>query len=182
MKRIADTANRTREARLKKISDALKGIVPGLDGLAFEKDGEGRPHIEMRYQTYRPHAARQLEDQLSDGTLRLIALLWLLQEKHVAPLLLEEPELSLNEEIVRKLHRIFSRISSRANNQIFITTHSYALLSNPGIAGESIFKVEPGNDGSRIIGPTDVEMNAIESGIAPADVVLSKEPQLAFDI
>ncbi|MCA3508778.1 MAG: AAA family ATPase [Rhodobacter sp.] len=182
MKRIADTAPRTRDARLKKISEALKGIVPGLEGLAFEKDGEGRPHIEMRYQTYRQHPARQLEDQLSDGTLRLIALLWLLQEKHIAPLLLEEPELSLNEEIVRKLHRIFHKISRRANHQLFVTTHSYALLSNPGIAGESIFKVEPGNDGSRIVGPTEAEMNAIKNGVPPADVVLSKEPQLAFDI
>lgn len=181
-KRIADTAPRTRDSRLKKISEALKGIVPGLEGLAFEKDGEGRPHIEMRYQTYRQHPARQLEDQLSDGTLRLIALLWLLQEKHIAPLLLEEPELSLNEEIVRKLHRIFDKISRRANNQLFVTTHSYALLSNPGIAGESIFKVEPGNDGSRIVGPTEAEMNAIKNGVPPADVVLSKEPQLAFDI
>ncbi len=182
MKRIADTANRTRESRLKKISDALRGIVPGLEGLAFEKDSEGRPHIEMRYQTYRPHAARQLEDQLSDGTLRLIALLWLLQEKHNAPLLLEEPELSLNEEIVRRLHRIFDRISGRAKHQLFVTTHSYALLSNPGILGESVFRVEPSNDGSRIAPPSNVELNAIRNGVPPADVVLSKSPQLTFDI
>ena len=182
MKRIADTANRTREFRLKKISEALQGIVPGLDGLAFNKDSEGRPHIEMRYQTYRPHAARQLEDQLSDGTLRLIALLWLLQEKHIAPLLLEEPELSLNEEIVRRLHRIFTKISAKANNQLFVTTHSYALLSNPGMEGESIFQVEPGTDGARITSPTGIQMNAIRNGIPPADVILSKEPQLVFDI
>lgn len=182
MKRIADTAPRTRDARLNKISEALKEIVPGLEGLGFEKDSEGRPHIEMRYQTYRQHPARQLEDQLSDGTLRLIALLWLLQEKHIAPLLLEEPELSLNEEIVRKLHRIFHKISRRANHQLFVTTHSYALLSNPGIAGEGIFKVEPGKDGSRIVGPTEAEMNAIKNGVPPADVILSKEPQLVFDI
>jgi len=151
-------------------------------GLAFVKDGEGRPHIEMRYITFRPHGARQLEDQLSDGTLRLIGLLWLLQEKHTAPLLLEEPELSLNEEIVRKLHRIFSKMSGRLNQQIFITTHSYALLYNPGIPGDSIFKVEPGDDGSRIVGHDRSELVAMANGIPPSDVVLSTRPQLEFDV
>ncbi len=182
MKRIADTNTRTRVARLNRISNALKDIVPGIDGLSFEKDGEGRPHLEMRYQTFRPHAARQLEDQMSDGTLRLIALLWLLQEKRTAPLLLEEPELSLNEEIVRKLHTIFARISSKTS-QIFVTTHSYALLSNEGIPGEGILRVEPSNEGSKVSPPSNVELEAIRNGVPASDVVLNRPlRQLSFDI
>ncbi len=181
MKRIADTANKTRDARLKKISKALHEIVPGLDALQFIVDKEGRPHIEMRYQTHRPLPARQLEDQLSDGTLRLIALLWLLQEDHSAPLLLEEPELSLNEEIVRQLHRLFYKIGKR-DNQVFVTTHSYALLSNKGIPSSSIFTIIPGVEGSRIEPPTEPERIAIQNGIPPGDVVLARGEQFALDI
>lgn len=181
MKRIADTANKTRDARLKKISKALHEIVPGLDALQFIVDKEGRPHIEMRYQTHRPLPARQLEDQLSDGTLRLIALLWLLQEDHSAPLLLEEPELSLNEEIVRQLHRLFYKIGKR-DNQVFVTTHSYALLSNKGIPSSSIFTIIPGVEGSRIEPPSEPERIAIQNGIPPGDVVLARGEQFALDI
>ncbi len=181
MKRIADTSNKTRDARLKKISKALHEIVPGLDALQFIVDKEGRPHIEMRYQTHRPLPARQLEDQLSDGTLRLIALLWLLQEDHSAPLLLEEPELSLNEEIVRQLHRLFCKIGQR-DNQVFVTTHSYALLSNKGIPSSSIFRIIPGVEGSRIEPPTEPERIAIQNGIPPGDVVLARGEQFALDI
>ena len=181
MKRIADTANKTREARLRKIYDALKGIVPGLDGLAFVKDSEGRPHIEMRYQTFRPHASRQHEDQLSDGTLRLIALLWLLQEKHRAPLLLEEPELSLNEEIVQQLHRLFDKMSKK-DTQVIATTHSYSLLSNPGIPGESIYIVKPTENGSKISAPSEAQLAAIKHGIPPGDVVLRGQTLLNLDL
>jgi len=181
MKRIADTANKTRDARLRKISNALNAIVPGLDALQFIVDKEGRPHIEMRYQTHRPLPARQLEDQLSDGTLRLIALLWLLQEDHSAPLLLEEPELSLNEEIVKQLHRLFHKIGKR-DNQVFVTTHSYALLSNKGIPSNSIFTIIPGVEGSRIEPPSKPARIAIQNGIPPADVVLASGEQFALDI
>jgi len=181
MKRIADTTARTRESRLKKISAALKGIVPGLEGLAFEKDSEGRPHIEIRFKHFRQYPAKQLEDQLSDGTLRLIAMLWLLQEERDAPLLLEEPELSLNEEIVKQLHRLFSKIT-RNKNQILITTHSYALLSNPGIPGESIFRVIPSAEGSKIEPPSDAQLTAIRNGVPPGDVVFSRDAQYSLDL
>jgi len=181
MKRIADAPKGTRNARLKKISNTLQGIVPGLDDLHFHTDSEGKPHIEMRYQTHRVHTSRQLEDQLSDGTLRLIALLWLLQENHSAPLLLEEPELSLNEEIVRQLHRLFHKIGKR-DNQVFVTTHSYALLSNKGIPSSSIFTIIPSVEGSRIEPPTEPERIAIQNGIPPGDVVLARGEQFALDI
>lgn len=183
MKRIAEAAPRTRDARLNKIAKAMAGIVPGLERLSFVKDDEGRPHIEMGYKTFRLRASKQLEDQLSDGTLRLIALLWLLQEKHESPLLLEEPELSLNEEIVKKLHAIFIRITRKSNNQIFVTTHSRALLSNPGIPPESIFEVSPREEGwSELAPPTKSARIAMMNGVPPSDVLMNRAVQLAFEL
>jgi predicted ATPase len=183
MKRIADTSPKTRDNRLNKVANALSHIVPGLEKLNFVKDKEGRPHIEMGFRTFRPQNSKQLEDQLSDGTLRLIALLWLLQERHASPLLLEEPELSLNEEIVRQLHTVFSRISRKFRNQVFVTTHSSALLSNPGIPAESVFTIALRKEGgSEVAPPSEQAKIAMRNGIPASEVVLDRSAQLVLDV
>ena len=88
-----------------------------------------------RYEHWRPNAGQQNEMQFSDGTLRVIGLLWMLQEG-TSLLLIEEPELSLNGEIIKQLPGIFSKISRKNKRQIIISTHSHELLSDSGIAPE----------------------------------------------
>ncbi len=175
--RVSATQERTRNARLKKIERALQSIVPQMEDLRFLKDEiTGRPHLEIRFKHHRKHGARQREDQFSDGTLRLIALFWLLQETGDAPLLLEEPELSLNEEVVRQLSYLIEKVKRRksagSGRQIFITTHSYALLSNPGIDADGIIVIEPSDDGSGTRKVNDAEQAALSAGLSPAEVVL----------
>lgn len=174
--RVSATQDRTRNSRLKKIEKALQTIVPQMEDLRFVKDEvTGRPHLEIKFRHHRPRGAKQREDQFSDGTLRLIALFWLLQERSDAPLLLEEPELSLNEEIVRQLAYLIGKLGrgqSGKRRQIFITTHSYALLSNPGIDADGIIIVDPSDDGSAIRKVSDAERAALSAGLSPAEVVL----------
>ena len=116
-----------------------------------------------------------MEDQFSDGTLRLIALFWLLQESGDAPLLLEEPELYVNEDIVRQLARIIDSARRKrfesAGKQVFVSTHSYALLSNPGIDAKGIVVVVPSDEGSIIRKVNEAELIAIMTGFSPAEVV-----------
>ncbi|MCV6069436.1 ATP-binding protein, partial [Escherichia coli] len=97
--RLANTQTRTRDAWLKKIQAGLSIAVPQFKELRFERDESGQPHLEARYEHWRPNAGWQKEEQFSDGTLRLIGLMWSLLEKRQL-LLMEEPELSLNSEIV----------------------------------------------------------------------------------
>ena len=66
---------------------------------------------------WRPQGAWQTEDQFSDGTLRLLGLLWAILEGG-GPLLLEEPELSLHPEVVRFLPQMFARMQRRSGRQI----------------------------------------------------------------
>ena len=178
MTRIAASQERTRTSRLRKIESALQMVVPHLQDLRFIKDEiTGRPHLEMKFRHHRPHGARQREDQFSDGTLRLISLFWLLQEASDAPLLLEEPELSLNEEIVRQLPLLIERTRRNARNksgsrQVLLTTHSYALLSNPGIDSAGLLIIEPSPDGSGVRKVAASEAAALEAGLSPAEVVL----------
>jgi len=100
--RIRNTTPRPQKARLNRIEKVLRVVAPQLEGLRLEMDDHGHPHLEGKFKHWRPQGAYQNETQLSDGTLRLIGLLWALQEP-AGPLLLEELELSLHTAIVKRL-------------------------------------------------------------------------------
>ena len=190
MLRIARTPRKTREVRLRRIQVGLQAIVLNLHDLRFVQDPDsGHPHLEIRFLHHRPRGAKQQEDQFSDGTLRLISLLWLLQDSGDGPILLEEPELSLNEEIVKELPLVFSKIRGKIKNprQVILTTHSWMLLDNPGIDRSGIVVVHPSLDGSTIGKTTAEEDQALSAGFSPAEVVMprarrvSETGQLKFE-
>lgn len=172
---IARTPVSTRKARLKRIEEALRIAVPQLKELRDVKDETGIPHLEALYEHWRPHGARQREDQFSDGTLRLLGLLWALLEGD-SLLLLEEPELSLNAGIIRKLPGLMYRIQRQKKRQLIISTHSPDLLSDPGIGGEEVLLLIPSDEGTRVeVASTNKEIrDLLEGGLTVADAALPK--------
>ncbi len=177
LERVAQTPQKTRDARLKKIEKALALAVPQFKELRFVPDRtNGRPHLEAMYTHYRPNAGWQREEQFSDGTLRLLGLLWVLLEGD-SLLLLKEPELSLNDAIVREIPRLLQRIQrdkKRRSRQVLISTHSEALLSNPGIDARGVLLLEPGQEGTSVRPVNDKESMSLDSGLSVAEVVLPK--------
>ncbi|NIE71941.1 ATP-binding protein [Pantoea sp. Acro-807] len=170
--RLANTQSRTRDAWLKKIQAGLSIAVPQFKELRFERDDSGQPHLEARYEHWRPNAGWQKEDQFSDGTLRLIGLMWSLLEKRQL-LLLEEPELSLNSEIVRYIPGIIENTLKGARNQkqIIISTHSTPLLSND-IDGNDIVLFLASENGTTARTPSNEELDAMRAGFSPAEIML----------
>ena len=176
LERIAKTPPKTRESRLGKIEKALALAVPQFRQLRYTPDKiNGRPHLEAMYSHYRPNAGWQREDQFSDGTLRLLGLLWVLLEGD-SLLLLEEPELSLNDGIVREIPLLIQRIQRdrKRRRQTLISTHSEALLSNSGIDGRGVLLLEPATEGTRIRSINSAEVLALRSGLSVAEVILPK--------
>jgi len=175
LERIAKTPDKTRKARLKKIENALRLAVPQMKDLGYAKDEAGIPHLEAVYQHWRPKAGRQREDQFSDGTLRLIGFLWSLLEND-ALLLSEEPELSLDSGVVRKLPALIYRLRMKKKNhrQIVVSTHSPDLLSDPGLGGEEVLLIRPGKEGSEVQSASSVAdiRDLLESGLSVSDAVL----------
>jgi predicted ATPase len=181
--RIHATNQQTRDAWLKRVAEVLRTAVPQLKELGIEMDtNSGVPHLVARYEHWRPHAARQSEAQLSDGTLRLLGLLWSVFEGS-GPLLLEEPELSLHPEVVRALPGLFERIQQAIRGmrkggdsprQIVISTHSEELLDNEGIGAHEVLRIQPGAEGSEIHVPSAQERLELESGLTVADVILPR--------
>ena len=180
LKRLSDTSERSRDSRLRKIEEALRGVVPQLTRLSYTKDDMGKPHLEALYEHWRPRGAKQLEDQFSDGTLRMIGLLWSLLDKD-SVLLLEEPELSLHTGIVRRLPAIMSRLNRKSKRQIMLSTHSPELLADGGIGGEEVLLLEPSTEGTQIKLATDYnDIRALlEQGLSAADAILPKITQFS---
>lgn len=176
LERIAKTTDKTRNPRLAKIGEILKVCVPNMSNLRFVRDeATGTPHLEALYEHWRPDAGWQREDQFSDGTLRLLGIMWSLLEGD-SLLLLEEPELSLNEDIVRQIHPLIWRMQRQAKyrRQIFITTHSEALLQDKGIDPREVIRLEPSRDGTHAIEISDTDKALISAGYSIAETILPK--------
>jgi len=175
LERIIKTPEKTRRSRLKKIEEALRIAVPQLKQLTDVKDEMGIPHLEAVYEHWRPEAGKQREDQFSDGTLRLIGLLWSLLESD-SLLLLEEPELSLNSGINSKLPALIYRLQKSKKRQVMLSTHSADLLSDEGIGGEEVLLMTPTAEGTKVNVASSIEdiKSLLDGGLTIADAVLPR--------
>ena len=151
LERLNKTTLKKRNAYLRRIESALKAALPNLTRLSFLNDKMGVPHLEAEFKHWRGIDAKQQEDQFSDGTLRFIGLFWALQDGN-KPLLLEEPELSLHTAIITRLPEIIYKLQKKktGRRQVILTTHSYELLDNKGIAGEEVLMLEPNQEGTTV--------------------------------
>ena len=193
LEQLMRTPKRTRDARLRRIEKALRSVIPQFSELRVRRDEvSGRPHLEARFEHWRARGAWQRDDSLSDGTLRLIALLWAAYEPG-GPLLLEEPELSLHDAIVRHLPGAFGAVALglrsagvRTPRQIWLTTHSAPLLSDEGISLSEVVLLYQEEAGTRATTAAhDPALRALrEAGQPIGDAVLPwvgvTSPQLTF--
>jgi predicted ATPase len=182
LEEISGTQKRSRDYRLRTIENILKKVIPNLEQLQFKiDDTTGRPHLEMLYNHWRPNAGWQREDQFSDGTLRLLAMLWTLLSSN-RMILLEEPELSLHNAIVEQIPDLLykTRQRKKTSGQILVSTHSEVMLSSQSIDGNFLI-LQPGESGeaTRITPPSEADIEAMKAGLSPADILL---PQTAVSI
>lgn len=174
LERMMETPEKTRRTRLRKIEEALRIAVPELKNLTDIRDEKGLPHLEAVYQHWRPQGGKQREDQFSDGTLRLIGLLWTLLEGDTL-LLLEEPELSLHSRIVSKLPALIWRLQRPRRRQVIVSSHSAELFGDRGIKASEVALLRPrGSEGTVVELASDKEevRLLLEGGMSVADAVL----------
>lgn len=151
------------------------------------QDKIGRWHLEARYQHWRPQPALQNERDFSDGTLRLIGLLWSLLDgtRGGGPVLLEEPELSLHSSIVRQLPTILSRVRRSGGPQVVLTTHSNEVLEDPGLGKDEVLVLQPGEEGTEAhpaAAEPDVQ-ELLDSGLCLAEILYPRtEPRAVQEL
>lgn len=176
LEQLARTPKKTLTARLRKIAAALRIAVPQLQELDLYRDGSsGVPHLKGLYKHWRPKAGWQTEEQFSDGTLRLLGLLWVFLDG-AAPLLLEEPELSLHTEVVRHIPQVMARLGRKSGRQMIVSTHSAELLADSGIAPEEVLLLFPSPEGTRVeVAADDAQVRALlEGGSTMAEAALPR--------
>jgi predicted ATPase len=119
------------------LAEAVHDAFPNAHLLILAEEG----HFEVAMEfpgVNRPMRAREL----SDGTLRYLCLLAALLSPTPAPLLaLNEPETSLNEELMAPLARLIARAA--ATSQVWVTTHSHRLSDElAGLAAVTPLKLD----------------------------------------
>jgi predicted ATPase len=149
LEQIARTPEKTQQARLGRIANALRVAVPQLKELELYRDIKGTPHLRGKYTHWRPFGAWQTEEEFSDGTLRLMGLMWATLAGR-GPLLLEEPELSLHPDVVQFIPQMFARIQRRYGRQILLSTHSPDMLRDKGIGLDEVLLLLPGTEGTDV--------------------------------
>ena len=175
IEQIARTPERTRRARLRRILEALTIAVPQLETLELDQDARGIHHLRGRYEHWRPQGAWQSEADFSDGTLRLLGLLWALLERG-GPLLLEEPELSLHPAVVRYVPQMLARMQSRAGRQVIVSTHSPELLQDDGIGLDEVLLLIPQDEGTAVRPASAISEISplLDGGLTVADIVIPR--------
>jgi predicted ATPase len=169
---VSKTPADTRNNWLEKIQKILQMAIPQFSSLVYMEDA-GQPHLEVTYKHWRSRESKQTEVQLSDGTLRLIGLLWALLDGE-GLLLLEEPELSLHTAIIEKLPSLLYSVQCKNNRQIILTTHSAELLSDKSISLSQIAVLKIGKNGTeidRISERMDIKI-LLAGGLTPAEVII----------
>jgi len=174
--RVSQSSERIRKSRLRRILGALSKTVPQFDDLKDDRDEAGVPHLLMRLKHWRKDAGWQDESQFSDGTIRMLGLFWSLLESD-SILLFEEPELSLNDRIVEQLAPLLWKLQSSRGRQVILSTHSYALLSDKGIAPEEALILLPDStEGTKLVEVSSMQdvVALVQSGMSLGEALLPK--------
>lgn len=175
LQRLSLMNNVTRTAYFKRVNEVLTKAVPQLAELKLVNDRMGVPHLEAKYEHWRAKGSKQQEEQFSDGTLRLIGFLFaLLDCKGI--ILLEEPETNLHSAIVAQMPEFIAKLqrSKKETRQVFITTHSYDILSNNGISSDEVVLLKPSPEGTEVISAATLDdVNAeLSAGLSMADAII----------
>jgi predicted ATPase len=180
LKTIHQTEPALREKYLLFIEEALKASIPGFSSLQLTPPDILQPGLIADFVNSGWDSSVSLyrefrEQQLSDGTLRLIGLLWALQAGD-GLLLLEEPELSLHRGILNHFAALIHKTQTHRDTprQVFITTHNTDLLLDPGIDADEVLLFRPEHAGTHIVPAANLEsvQHLMAHGLTAAEAAL----------
>ncbi len=176
IEQLASLPPKAQRGALGRLEKLLRIAVPQFKRLKVTREKRsGVPHLEANYSHWRPQGSWQNEREFSDGTMRLIGLLWAILDGQ-APLVLEEPELSLHEGVVAHLPPLLTRAAERHERQLFVSTHASVMLNDRGIDPAEVVVLQPTGEETRaLLGGDQPELvAAVRAGLPLGEVVSAR--------
>jgi len=163
---VVQFMEREHPRKLRAILERIAGKIPGIQRIDTDKTADGR--LLLRFND-RGFADPFYSQQMSDGTLKLLAYLLLLEDPSPPPFLcIEEPENGLYHKLLESLATEFRAHATgqKGGSQIFITTHQPYFVD--ALSPEEVWILEKGEDGfSTIKRASDDETvtNMVQEGL-----------------
>jgi predicted ATPase len=127
------------------ITEQLKQVYEGVEEVITQIDGGTVQTLIQEKGLSSPTPLARV----SDGTLRFLFLLTLLNQPESPPLIcIEEPESGLHPDVIHKVAELLVEASQRT--QIIVTTHSEPLVSALSDAPEAVIVCERDQDGTKL--------------------------------
>ncbi len=135
---------RERPKGFKAALDLIATKLPGIESIRSDKAPDGRLLLEFHAAGYDKPFYQQ---DMSDGSLKLLAYLLLMEDPEPAPLIgIEEPENGLHHQLLSVLAQEMQAFSRKDNGlQILVTTHSPYFVD--ALTPEEVWILEKGADG-----------------------------------
>jgi predicted ATPase len=137
---------------------ALKRIsarIPGITTIKSDRAPDRRLYLQFSAEGYEQPFFQQ---DMSDGTLKMLAYLMLMEDPDNAPFIgIEEPENGLHHQLLAELAQQFKDFASKPGGpQILITTHSPNLVD--ALSPEEVWVLQKGGNGaSQLTRAADIE-------------------------
>lgn len=124
--------------------DLIAQKIPGVEGIRSVKAPDGRLLLEFTAEGYdRPF----YQQDMSDGSLKLLAYLLLMEDPDPAPLIgIEEPENGLHHQLLQVLAQELQIFAGKSRGpQVLVTTHSPYFVD--ALTPHEVWILHKGNDG-----------------------------------
>lgn len=164
-----------KKAKIQRIEKSLKSLLPQIQKFNLIMDKKsGKPHLVVKLKGHEGNGMILQEDQLSDGTIRLISMLWICSGLSSHAVIIEDPELFLNDGVMNDFSAFFGKSmwESKNRGQLFVSTHNSALLSNPGINPYGVVVVRTSQKDSKAEKMNRHEWKVIDAGLSASDGAL----------
>ena len=169
-------AGRFSDQQLNAVIDRIRSItaavVPEIPNLSYQRMGLGTELVFYSDTPVRGASGIYSHEQFSEGTLRLLGLLFDLATlpRDTSVVLIEEPESFLQASVVRSLPSLLAEVAMNRDVQMVISTHSPELIDSELVLPSQVLMLRSENDattGELLSQSNDPRIKAVVSARLP---------------
>ena len=160
------------DAIVDRIRPIMAAVVPEIPNLSYQRMGLGTELVFYSDTPVRGASGVYSHEQFSEGTLRLLGLLFDLATlpRDTSVVLIEEPETFLQASVVRSLPLLLAEVAMNRDVQMVISTHSPELIDSELVLPSQVLMLRSENDattGELLSQSNDPRIKAVVSARLP---------------